>query len=91
MPPAFAAPSQQGAITGKEAEAKVAAFEAKSEMPRLGDVVSYLRNCGRQAWSNGRDFKIDGNRVSRAEFYRLANDVRRTKGLLPYRLPGEAA
>lgn len=90
LPPAFVAPSPQGALPEGAARAVVAAFAAPEENGIVA-VVAELRRAGRRVLWGQAGFKIDGLACFRSDLYRAANQLRAERGLPPRRLPNALA
>lgn len=87
VPPAYVVPSPQGALTEREAHARMRDWNPTWE-PSINDVINYLRRqCNRKAWSNGRIYRLDGKPATRSDLYAAANVYRRATGLMPYPEP----
>jgi hypothetical protein len=86
-PPAFAAPSPQGALDERAAGTVIARFRPIQEVG-LKDVIRYVCNfTGHHAWSNSKDYRLDRRKCTRGDIYRIANECRAATGLPLYRLP----
>lgn len=86
-PPAYVAPSQQGALDERAASARLREFRPQQNSD-IGEIVVWINKSSgtKRAWYNGRVLRLDGRPCSRGELVKTANALRATAGLMPYAL-----
>jgi transcriptional regulator with XRE-family HTH domain len=86
-PPAYVAPSQQGALDERAARERLREFKPKKNSD-VGEIVVWLNKASsaRRAWYNGGALRLDGRPCTRLELVSAANVLREAAGLIPYSL-----